>query len=78
MEMLLIIAGGGSLLAAALGLLIWRLVKNYGKKEVLEDDMEEKDTLLAGLDIANKARMRLESDDDYAKFVRDKFTRRNP
>ena len=75
MDLMFIIAGGGSLLAAALGILIWRLVKNYGKKEVLEDDVQEKDAMLESLAASKKARQRLESDPDFAKRVHDEFQR---
>lgn len=76
METLLFIAGGGSILAVAAGILIWRLVRNHAKKEVLADDIQEKDALLEGLEIARKGRQRYESDPTFAKWVRDRFTRK--
>lgn len=75
MEPLLIIAGGGGLIAAAVAILIWRLVRNYGKKEVLERDNEAKKATLDSVLEAKKSRMRLESDDSYANRVRSKYTR---
>lgn len=77
MDYLVILLSGGSLIAAFAGILVWRLVKNYGKKEVLEDDMEEHADVFDALEVKRKAHDRLESDSTFAKLVRDRFTRRN-
>lgn len=75
MEPMLILLGGGGLIAAALALLIWRLVKNYGEKEVLERDNQGKDIVLDKVMEAKKARQRVESEPDFANKLREKYTR---
>lgn len=54
MDWLVLTLSGGGVLVAALAFVVWRLVREYGKKKVLEVDNARKDEVLDKVKEANK------------------------